>query len=316
MKSPRFSVVVPTYNRASTMQETLDSCWQQTFEDFEVILVDDGSTDDTESVARSISDPRLRYVHQNNGGPAKARNHAIELARGDYIAYLDSDDVWFSQHLANADAQVRESGADFLYSQIIVDRGVGRYWLKPTRPIGEEEAIFDYLYVHGGFIQTSTVVVSKALTKLVRWDESLTFGDNDQYAIDMCKAGAKPFMLPRSQTLYADHMSPDALSQLPIFSGHSAKHTNFLDWMSQQRSAMSEQAQIAFAARYQSVALARKSPLQSLSLIWRAYRVNAMSITGAARQVLQSFFPRFYRRLIDQFVRIRGATDTVEKAKL
>lgn len=316
MGDPEFSIVIPTYNRAGSVGDTLKSCWQQTFTDFEILLVDDGSTDNTESVVSGITDPRFNYVYQQNGGPAKARNAGTQRARGSYIAFLDSDDVWLPNHLANAQKYLVRSEANFLYSQIIVDRGVGRYWLKPNRGINPGENIFDYLYVHGGFIQTSTIVITKALSQQVQWDESLTFGDNDQYAIDLWKAGAKPIMLPHSQTLYADHMSSDALSQLPIFSGGSKKHTNFLDWMDKQTPHMSEQARLAFAARFASVALAREAPAKSLAIIWRAFRSGAMSFGGACRQLMQSFSPRLYRKFTDQFVRLRGSTDIFDKSKL
>ncbi len=203
---------------------------------------------------------------------------------------------------------MQDGGAEFIYTQIIIDRGVNRYWTKPSRGIAAGENVFDYLYVHGGFIQTSTIVVSAAATQNVRWDEALTYGDNDQFAIDLCKAGATRQMLKVSQTLYADAMSPDALSQLPVFSGNSEKHTNFLRWMDGQAPHMSEAAQTAFAARYKSVSLARRAPLQSIKMIIQAWRAGAMSASGVVRQLLQSFTPRLYRRIVDQYVRFRGAT--------
>jgi glycosyltransferase involved in cell wall biosynthesis len=91
---PEVSVIMPAYNAARFIGEALQSVLQQTFQDFEIIVVDDGSTDDTARVVAGIGDPRIRYVYQENGGPSSARNHGLRLATGSFIAFLDADDVW------------------------------------------------------------------------------------------------------------------------------------------------------------------------------------------------------------------------------
>ncbi|RFC49185.1 MAG: Glycosyltransferase involved in cell wall bisynthesis [Verrucomicrobia bacterium] len=92
---PRVSIVIPSYNSAKYLPETLQSVLQQDYQDFEVIVVNDGSTDDTESwFAAHVSDPRLRLITQANQGPSTARNTGIAASRGEYIAFLDSDDLW------------------------------------------------------------------------------------------------------------------------------------------------------------------------------------------------------------------------------
>lgn len=96
--SPKVSVIIPTYNCASMIAECLDSVLNQTFKDFEVIVIDDGSTDDTERVIAPYKN-RITYIRQVNQGAAAARNRGIKEARGDYIAFLDSDDLWFPDKL-------------------------------------------------------------------------------------------------------------------------------------------------------------------------------------------------------------------------
>ena len=90
------SVVIPTYNRAYCIERALDSVLRQTHQDLEIILVDDGSTDDTrELIARRYGhDGRVRYIHQQNAGVSAARNTGLREVRGDFVALLDSDDVW------------------------------------------------------------------------------------------------------------------------------------------------------------------------------------------------------------------------------
>jgi len=97
---PKVSVVIPTHNRSSRIERAIDSVISQDFEDTEVIVVDDGSTDDTESVVKSIDDPRIRYLaHDTNRGGSAARNTGIEESSGEYVAFLDDDDEWLPQKL-------------------------------------------------------------------------------------------------------------------------------------------------------------------------------------------------------------------------
>lgn len=94
-KRPLISVIIPTYNRAHLVGRAIQSVLNQTFQDFEIIVVDDGSTDNTEEVVRAFNDPRIHYIrHKGNYGASAARNTGIRVAKGEYVAFLDSDDEW------------------------------------------------------------------------------------------------------------------------------------------------------------------------------------------------------------------------------
>jgi len=94
-KIPNISVIIPTYNRADLIPEALDSVFAQTYHDFEIIVVDDGSTDNTAEILRPLAEQgRLKYIRQNNQGASAARNRGIAEARGNFIAFLDSDDLF------------------------------------------------------------------------------------------------------------------------------------------------------------------------------------------------------------------------------
>jgi glycosyltransferase involved in cell wall biosynthesis len=95
---PEVSVIIPTYNNARLFPETLDGALRQSFKNFEVIVVDDGSTDDTGEIVKN-NFPQVQYVYQPNRGPAAARNKGVRSARGGYIAFCDHDDIWNEQHL-------------------------------------------------------------------------------------------------------------------------------------------------------------------------------------------------------------------------
>jgi glycosyltransferase involved in cell wall biosynthesis len=108
MRTPLVSVVIATYNRASLLKETLDSVVTQTFRDFEIIVVDDGSTDETEALVKSYGQS-LRYIRQENRGPSAARNVGIQNARANWISIQDSDDVCTADHLESLYGVVKKS---------------------------------------------------------------------------------------------------------------------------------------------------------------------------------------------------------------
>src|SRR5580704_15275668 len=91
---PFFSVIIPTYNRAELLRQALESVFRQEFTDFEVFVVDDGSTEDLSPVVEEYRN-RATFLRQQNAGPSAARNLAIGKAQGDCVAFLDSDDLWF-----------------------------------------------------------------------------------------------------------------------------------------------------------------------------------------------------------------------------
>lgn len=111
MKTPTFSVVMPVYNIEAFVGEAIASVLEQTFRDFELIIVDDGGSDGSMAICRGFSDERIRIVTQRNRGLAGARNTGIAAARGDYIALLDADDRWHPTKLALHFIHLRASDA-------------------------------------------------------------------------------------------------------------------------------------------------------------------------------------------------------------
>lgn len=99
-KGPHFSVVIPAYNAGSYIQDCVSSVLAQTDPDFEVLVVDDGSIDDTAVQVRAMTDPRIRLIQRPNGGLAAARNTGIQAAQGELVAFLDADDRWCPEKLA------------------------------------------------------------------------------------------------------------------------------------------------------------------------------------------------------------------------
>lgn len=97
----QFTVVIPLYNKAAEICATLDSVFAQRYTDFEVVVIDDGSTDQSAALVKAFSDPRLRLVSQKNQGVGPARNRGVQESDSPYIAFLDADDYWYPDHLKN-----------------------------------------------------------------------------------------------------------------------------------------------------------------------------------------------------------------------
>lgn len=96
---PYFTIVIPVYNKENFIGKTLESVLKQTYADFEVIIVNDGSTDNSETIIQTFKDRRIQFFSKENEGVAVARNFGIEKAQGDYICFLDADDYWYSNFL-------------------------------------------------------------------------------------------------------------------------------------------------------------------------------------------------------------------------
>ena len=118
---PKVSVIIPTYNSSTTIGETLQSVFRQTYSDFEILLINDGSTDNLMEALKGFQDSRLHILHYENGGPSVARNRGIDRASGTYLIFLDADDLWTSDKLethVNAldEARKTNSRAGIVYS--------------------------------------------------------------------------------------------------------------------------------------------------------------------------------------------------------
>lgn len=142
--TPALSIVIPSYNVAPYIEAAISSALDQTFTDLEVIVVNDGSTDQTpaiiERIAAERNDPRLKIIHRANGGLAAARNTGIKAAMGEFIGFLDSDDVWHPTKAAKHVDRMRADptiGISFSHSQYIAESGVptgGILFAKKTEP--------------------------------------------------------------------------------------------------------------------------------------------------------------------------------------
>jgi glycosyltransferase involved in cell wall biosynthesis len=186
-RTPAVSVVIPAYNSAAFLQQAIDSVLGQTYSDFEIIVIDDGSSDGTEAVARSFSD-RVTYIKQENKGVSAARNHGIKLARGQYVAFLDADDLWAPEKLAEQIPLFDmnpEIGLVYSDWQVVSEHGVSEASFHSSRPAASGYVFNDL--VRTGFILTSgTVVRRSCLADVGEFDETLSIAQDYDLWLRIC----------------------------------------------------------------------------------------------------------------------------------
>ena len=176
---PRVSVVIPAYNAAATLPETLDSVFRQSFTEFEVIVVDDGSTDATSDVLATYGD-RVRVLRKaNEGKPAATRNLGVRAARGEYVAFLDADDCWTESKLELQVALLdRRPEVGLVYTgDVTIDERGRRLRVNPC-PVGARGRIHGLLTVHNVMVGSSVVARRRAIEEAGGFDEDLTSIEN------------------------------------------------------------------------------------------------------------------------------------------
>jgi glycosyltransferase involved in cell wall biosynthesis len=166
------SVIIPTYNRANTIRKAIESALFQTYRNCEIIVIDDGSTDETENIVFSINDNRLLYHKIVNSGANVARNTGLKKAKGEYIAFLDSDDEWLPDKISKQMELIMLHDVDVVYSGFVCINEKGES-LRNVYPV-EYQNFFVELIVSNYIGTLSTLIVKKScLLEVGGFDESL-----------------------------------------------------------------------------------------------------------------------------------------------
>ena len=111
------SIIMPAYNAEKTIRESIQSVLEQAYQEWELLVVNDGSVDETENIVKSYSDTRIKLINQKNGGVSNARNNALKQAKGEYLSFLDSDDLWIKTKLDLQVKYLEKNNLKFVYSK-------------------------------------------------------------------------------------------------------------------------------------------------------------------------------------------------------
>ena len=211
-------IIIPTYNREDLVPRAISSALNQTHEYLNVIVVDDGSEDQTKDIVTSIEDKRLTFIeHQNNKGVSAARNTGISKATGDYFAFLDSDDEWAPdklekqlKHLANHSHGTVGVYCDVKKYRKGLAKKIGEYILPQRTGVkGNEELIEEILAMRSAFHPGSTLLVkSDAVEKIGGFDETLHFHEDLDFLLRLLDHGRIEFVDEKLVTLHETAYSP------------------------------------------------------------------------------------------------------------
>ena len=203
------SVIIPTHNRAHVVDRAIGSVLRQTYQNFEIIVVDDASTDSTEEVVKRFGDSRIRYLrHEQNYGAPWARNSGAKVARGEYLAFLDSDDVWYPKLLERQLAVLVSlpPAVGMICCGMIRKEGNScRVLIPGTRGLG-----FDNNLIHGNGICTSSFVVRKTAFQAVEgFDVKFSSFQDFDFLLRMT---AKYQVAAINEVLMEYHLGNDSIS--------------------------------------------------------------------------------------------------------
>ena len=214
-KMPLVSVVIPTYNRVHTLPRSIDSVLNQTYENLELIIMDDGSVDGTEEYIRGIEDSRIRYKRSDiNQGPSAARNRGAELAQGEYLAFQDSDDEWMPDKLEKQmKLMLEDEDISLAYSEFGIYIGEKFAVYVPTREVPYEEKhgnIFAHLLLYP-LIGTPTIVVkTKEFLAEGGFNETLKAYEDYEFTLRFAREHKVGFI---GEELLKVNSSPDSVNR-------------------------------------------------------------------------------------------------------
>lgn len=205
------SVIIPSYNRKNTLEKTIRNILLQSYSDLELIVIDDCSIDGTEEMIKSFNDSRISYYRNaKNMGACYSRNRGIELAKGDYIAFQDSDDLWDVDKLKKQLSYLQNTNADMVFCALI-KKNLQNTNSKviPDRDVDKGFLTFNYL-LKGNVISTQTILAKKNIFKNIRFDNSLPRYQDWDLVLQISKKYNIVFL---NEVLCTQNISPDSISE-------------------------------------------------------------------------------------------------------
>tara|TARA_B100002003_G_scaffold210813_1_gene206866 strand:+ start:11381 stop:12331 length:951 start_codon:yes stop_codon:yes gene_type:complete len=299
------SIVIPTFNRSDKCLRAIDSCLNLITYGYEVevVVVDDGSTDQTKTRIDELADSRVVYFYQNNSGASAARNLGVDRAKGDFILFLDSDDVFFKDRLKVVSENhefIKNGGVVFCRIGISYKGTFGSYdQVKPSRRFAGEE-LSEYLFYRDGFISTPSIVLSKAAANSVRWNESLSYGDDSDYMMALSSAGLE-FKMVDEVLVWVDDCHLDGRLSL------AKDPDSVLVWFEQNKNRMTPLARVSYQAKHLSYHVFNKKPVLCFFYLFRGLICGCYGPVDFLKYLLRSILPvSVYKGLVKKVWRLKS----------
>ncbi|BCL34078.1 glycosyltransferase family 2 protein [Nostoc sp. MS1] len=312
----KLSVIIPVYNSENYIAQTLKSVLSQTYHDFEIIIVDDGSTDKSIDICQQFHDARIKIIHQQNRGLAGARNTGIRHAQGEYLAFIDSDDLWLPEKLAKHMQHFERSpevGVSFSRSSFIDDQGkpLGIYQMPKLTEITPE-----YLFCRNPISNGSSVVIRRAVLEDIKFSvnlygevEDFYFDDSFRQSEDIecwlriaLQTSWKIAGIPEALTLYRVNMgglSANTLKQYESWERILEKTQTYNPEFVEQWGNKARAYQLRYLARRATRA---RSPQIAVSLLHKAIKTYWRIILEEPHRTLITFGAAYLLWILPQFV--------------
>lgn len=300
---PSVSVIIPTYNRAHLIGRAIQSVLNQTYQDFEIITVDDGSTDNTEEVVRRFRDERIRYIrHQKNKGVAVARNTGVKASRAEYVAFLDSDDEWLAKKLERQMEIVKNAAPRIgvVYTGFWRIKDNKRVYTPSSNIKPKEGDIYTSL-LKGNFVGTSATLVRKeCFGKAGMFDERLPPAEDWEMWIRISKCYHFECI---DEPLAVSYHQPDSLS------ANQAAYVAPRKLILEKHLADFQKDRTALATLFSAIggALCSSGELkEGRSYFIKAVRANPLSIRSFLQVLTSLLGQSAYNRAAASYRKIRG----------
>lgn len=274
----RFSIIVPCLNRGDELRSAIKSCIDQTFADFELIVVDDGSNPSLEDVCRRFEDKRIRY-HRNstNLGVSHSRNIGLDCAAGEYVSFLDSDDIYLPKRLELLDHCIRATNTPpsiVFHRQnrclAVDDAGM----VAPARLPAPGERLDNYVLIWGNFIQTNTFIIERGLARKIRFDIGCRRHEDTKFIIECWLTSPNYIACNEILSVYRDFRQTFRLSK-------QEGYERLLPLLRFAENSCTLESHIGFAAYASAELLFFRKPAPVLTAIWQAYRAGVPKLRCA-----------------------------------
>jgi glycosyltransferase involved in cell wall biosynthesis len=290
------SVIIPTYNRGDLIGRAIASVIAQTYQNLEIIVVDDASTEDIAQEIAHIDDPRLRYIHhETNLGGSAARNTGIKAAQGEFVAFLDSDDVWLPHKLQRQLAEISTvniSNNLVCYSQFQSSPQV--FYAPsvfPSRGKQPQETVADYLWASQGEMLTSSLLMHRSLAQRTLFQPGLIKHQDLDFVIRLEQQGAVFVFIPQVLTIWHNESRGDRISR-------NRDYQLSLNWINSYRNQISERAMQGFILKeiVPKMLLNHEDKHQAIKMLIEGRKAGLIPLNRFLFLIIQQAIPRQYQR--------------------
>jgi glycosyltransferase involved in cell wall biosynthesis len=257
---PFFSIIIPSYNRLHTLPATIESVMQQTCTDFEIIVADDGSADETANWISKQNDKRIKYIYQSNAGVCAARNKGASIAEGEYLIFLDSDDRVLPTWLEDFKTEIDQSNVDVVYCKRIIN--------------GETTDGKGYQ----GFLAGTFAMKNSLFKQIGGYDEVLKFGENTELKWRIQLVGAIIHFINKANVVYEigeNGGGTNRENRIKFYYHIENKHASYF------RNHKRELQNLCQVAGVDCIVLKRK--IEGFKLLWKGYLINPIHFPSFLR---------------------------------